>query len=201
MSKRFGRNQKRRMREAVAKAERKADYWEDRNAQDMKVMGERLNKTLGSLHHLEAEMHDWAQRIMFALGETSAFARKFAHEVAEPWQIKLLLDPAGWQVHVPETLRYSIRGPDAVIRDTAYNVCRLFPLFVDKIDDEHRYRRIIEFRVGPEDRHKLYYAIDLRTLQQIAEAGERHPLMRYMTYEMVRMATSRWEPKKEKKRG
>ncbi|MCE7797891.1 hypothetical protein LWE61_15175 [Sphingobium sufflavum] len=202
MAKRFGRNQKRALREEASRAHGRTERLQSEFANKLRIYGDResglnaeLVKARGDLRSLEDEMVNWAQRIVIHLGDESAFARTFHTKVAEPWMTEVLLGRGGWQVDVPlEPLSSSLWHPHdrSISLKASYRVVQLFAMFVEKIDDDYRMQRVIAWRIGPEDRHRLYYAIDVRTLQQIGRGGERHPLVREMQRIMTRAMMEAW---------
>jgi hypothetical protein len=173
MSRRFGRNQRRKMREEIALQamllRQTRSSLESERAGRLKEKRKRLD--------LEEEMIKWAERISALLGPKSAFARDL-HVMEVDSQLFDAVVYGGLPMRGAPRITRS-PGPSRMATDEA---CRLVDLFATTAVPEpqgHRWRFVIRDKDGA-----VALMMDERTIHALKRSGDRD-LIEYLARELV----------------
>lgn len=163
MGKRFGRNQKRRLREQIAFLE--ADRADLCAANE--VVRAKLSVSEAQLERLRRDMQEWGQRIVRTLGPSSAFNLRIA-ERALPYPLDhgmaVQVDAGGYRLGPG-----AIYGGAAPALVGAGEVVNAFSVWCRTHADELRGRVIVDLVSGRSGRHA--YAMDMLTFSRNGITG------------------------------
>ncbi len=181
MSRRFGRNQRRKLREAAEQAERKAAYWCERESAARHTLNERYER-------LERKMAEWARRIDRHTPPGSPFrieleARTFKSR-GEARRYSRAYNPP------PIPLSYAA----SPMVEAAGTIIDLFAIYCDVMDDDMTMRRLIRIEMGQNrpygpDAQVLGYVMDGRTY---SEARRDPRWLEMMAHDIVEKLMREW---------
>lgn len=172
MAKRFGRNQRRKMRNQIAARDAIIEALKQTLAEQV----ERTAKARAELTALEASMVDWADRIVALLGPDSAFAREFGDKLMDGDTFDALVSarlPLRADCR-PAFTPFRLMEPRMV--QMAEDLIDLFATYVRAERDNILMRRAF-FIESPSGSRALM--ADERTLQTLRARGS-GPLTRYL---------------------
>lgn len=175
MSARFGRNQRRKLREDVARRDREIarlesvarDHYDDK----MRHLRERAR--------VEGETAEWAARIVSLLGPESAFARELASLNIDAGLFQRLVD--GLPTRLDCTGLEDLRPLPKPMLNAALTIVEGFACYAGHERDLARYRRRFEV-VAPDGRRVL--VMDDRTVHALRQGGDRE-LLRYLMGQLL----------------
>lgn len=167
MSRRFGRNQRRKLRADLASAIAAASHAKREKEEHARA---RLA--------LEGELIDWAARIVALLGPESAFARVMAeHNIDHALFDDVAINGQPFFVEPYQPL--AAPGPEP-LADVAASVIGLFATYAVPENERYRWRFIIRRRDG-----EAALIADERTIYQLRRRGDRE-LVRFITSQLVK---------------
>jgi hypothetical protein len=191
VSARFGRNQRRRLRADIAALDREVTRVGEVAKEAIARAEDRAGKAERAFTRLQADMTEWAERIVAVLGEKSAFARDVA---------VVGVDQAMWNA-VSDGRPYRVAPiPVPTLRDfdkpvspmTAYRTIDAFAVAVEHARDELHYRTRFLIRWNGSDDDAQALMMDERTLYEMRRT-QNEELAHYLLKRLVEpwMATGK----------
>jgi hypothetical protein len=175
MSSRFGRNQRRKLREEIACRDRECE----RLTAVARGHYDDMIEEVRARGRTEGEMVEWASRIVALLGPTSAFARELVTLGVDAQQFASLA--SGLPMRVEDPGIESLRPSTAAVVEMAKRVVEVFACYAGHETDHTSFRRRFEV-VGPAGRAAL--VMDERTIHDLKSHGDRE-LLRYLTRQLL----------------
>lgn len=144
MSKRFGRNQRRAMRQVIASKDAALDGAFEEIDRQRALTKRAWDQT----HRLEARLSRWASRIHAIVGPGSAFALDPAtQEVSDDYFEMIALGGRPHRIRPPRSLSLAdLMHSSAMPVDTADMIVEAFAMLAERHDDRLRMRQIVEIR-------------------------------------------------------
>lgn len=175
MSARFGRNQRRKLREEVARRDEEIE----RLGAVAREHYDRMVRHLRARERAEGEMVEWAARIVGLLGPTSAFAREVETMGIDAGLFEQLAAGLPMRVECPGV--ESLRPDVGSLVMQAAQLIETFACYAEHENDQTSYRRRFEV-TGPDGRAAL--VMDERTLQTLKRHGDRE-MLRYLMRQLL----------------
>lgn len=176
MSSRFGRNQRRKMREEIAKRDREISRLEAVATEHYERMLAEKRKRIAT----EGDLQEWARRIADLLGTDSAFARELVEKGVDPGLFRSIVEMGNpMRGEIPRPLMPFSDEPIPV--SMAAKLINLFSIHatIDRDQIAHRRRFLIR---GPQGARALM--MDERSIYNLSRSGN-NELARYLLAELV----------------
>lgn len=180
MSARFGRNQRRKMRESHAAELAMQAMLLRMNHAALVDESAALIKERQARLRLESELATWAQRIVNILGTDSAFARKLIEKGVDPSLFKLIAEGSPMRALIDPPMRAPMREEPMPL-NMASKLIDLFSIHASAEIDTIAFRRRFLIR-GPEGAVALM--MDERTIYNLTRGGD-DDLARYLLDAMI----------------
>ena len=177
MSRRFGRNQRRKMREEIATHAMLLRQSQASLASESEARLKEKRKRL----ELAGDLQEWARRIADLLGTDSAFARKLIEKGVDPSLFRAIVEMGNpMRGEIPRPL-LPFAPDDPIPVNMAAKLIDLFSIHASIDRDQIAFRRRFLIR-GPQGARALM--MDERTLYNLCMSGN-NELARHLLHELV----------------